>query len=183
MNRILCICLLALCVSFNSLAQVSSGSSFLRGTFSISSESFESGASNVTQIVIAPYYGYFIADGLAIGAGIGYNSYDGQGFSSSGIFVSPFVRKYKSIVEEKFLLFAQASVDYNSIKNNGNKTNIIALNLNPGFAYFMNEKWAIEFSTNVLGIRSSNPEGDNNNSTRFNLGLSLSPSLSLAFYF
>lgn len=184
MKHILSTVLLLLCFAFNSLAQVESGSMFLRGTFSISSESFESGASNITQLQIAPYFGYFLSDGLAVGAGVGYSSFDGQNFSSSGIFVSPFIRKYITVGDNGLFFFAQGSFNANFEKNNGNSVNSFGINFSPGFAYFLSEKWALEFSTNVLGLNVRNPEGDNNNSTRLNLGLStFSPAIGVAFYF
>jgi len=59
----------------------------------------------------------------------------------------------------------------------------MAIGISPGFAFFFNKHWAVDFSVTGLRYSSSNPDGDDNNSNTVTFRASLSPSLTLRYHF
>lgn len=118
-----------------------------------------------------------------------------------------FSRYYKEVGNGLYL-FGQVSVDYTSgttqnrtpdilhpsdiIDGNKIKNNIIGVNITPGLTYFFSNNWGVDFSlNNIIGYTSmkSTSQTPNNNgssstsSSQFNIGLGLTPTLGVNYYF
>ncbi|WP_207534162.1 outer membrane beta-barrel protein [Desertivirga arenae] len=148
-------------LAFSSKAQTEKGKIIVGGTASYtSSKSDASGAKAAENLSLVPNIGYFVANNIAVGTGIGYNYSKIAGASSSGqneaFVVSPFGRYYVNL-SEQFKFFGQAAVPmaFGTVKATdangeaGDKTGTstsIGVALSPGFAYFPTKKVAIEFS-------------------------------------
>jgi outer membrane immunogenic protein len=118
--------------------------------------------------------GYFIADNVAIGLGIGldnskstYETTDTEYTYTDNIFsVSPFARYYIPY-SDQFSFFGQLSVGlgFGSSKDevvSGSTTttqesslNVMMIGLSPGFSYMMTERVALEMRYGFLGYTSS----------------------------
>lgn len=79
-----------------------------------------------------------------------------------------------------------SDVAYDLPSENIARGNSIQFDISPGAAFFFNEHWAMEMSFSLFGIRSSDPDTDNENDkvTTVSFGLnSFSPSLGLRYHF
>jgi hypothetical protein len=169
----------ALCgLALGSHAQTEKGNFLLGGRFNFKSEKNNEKSPRTNSFGIGPKIGYFISDNFAIGLGVGYfyakrkpfveyTAYEGQsipntvdGYQSSGITISPFIRYYVPL-STKFKFFGAFSANARDQRdkyigenknNNSNGTTIksYGLALAPGFAFFPTKKLAIEFSTNLF---------------------------------
>lgn len=116
---------------------------------------------------LTPDFGYFVIDNLAVGAGIElyltgvkFES-SGDKSNSSGIGFTPFVRYYLDPG-----IFFQGAIGFGSnkvkdIDNTGTTTSTVNTSqwsLGAGYAYFLNDKVAIE---PFLGYRSNSQKYDN----------------------
>lgn len=169
------------------MGQTSAGNMMIGGSFSLGTTSFEGAGSNSTYTSVSPSFGYFIADNLAIGAGIDLTSSSFGSDTDRSFGISPFARYYKFTSNENFAFVGQASIRYATDRDengpNVSTATSLSFNVSPGFTYFFTKHWALDFFLSGLQVRTSNPEGDNNNSTAFNLGISLSPSLGFRYHF
>jgi outer membrane immunogenic protein len=165
-------------------AQTERGGNILSGAIIFTDQSFQNNNPGIRTIQIAPFYARFIRDNLSIGGGIGFTQIDAQFFDRNEVFISPVVRKYKRIGDGNFFFYAQARATLGFEKNFNVKATNTSFQLSPGLSYFMSNKWALELYSPLFNIMHRNPEGDNNNSTDLNFGLStLSPGIMISFYF
>jgi len=181
-------------IAFKANAQTEKGKSVINGAIGFSTNKSENTSSNVSVIdqksnsfTFAPSFGYFVANNLAIGLGVGYsqnkntsNSFDANSstlvyykqIAKQQIFsVNPFLRKYVDIAD-KFKFFGQINlgigfgkaentVTYNTPSTtleNTYKFTSYSGAISPGFAFFPSKKWAIEFSFPLLSYSKINPK-------------------------
>ncbi len=177
-------------------AQIAKGSLFFGGGFNINSNKTETAADDLksSSFSIEPSGGYFISDNLAIGLDLGFTSSTLTNEDKESEFAfGPFVRFYKFLDDEsKFAIYGQGVIDFSSGKNDPNdpllnetKFGSTTVYVAPGFAYFFNKKWALDFQLRGISFTSSDPNKnvDNNKQTGFNFGASsFSPSLGFRYF-
>lgn len=178
-------------------AQTSQGNMMVGGTLSFSNTSQEgSSDAGSSSTTFSPSFGYFVIDNLAVGANIGFTSGTtdtGATKTEANTFsFGPFARYYKFTSNDKFAFFGQASLTLSSTKTEttppGNevKNGSTTFAISPGFAYFFNEHWALDFSITGLSIRSNDPnkdaDDDKTTTIQFNIS-SLSPQLGFRYHF
>jgi outer membrane immunogenic protein len=141
--------------------------------------------------------GYFIADNLAIGLGLGYNSVSGKSVlgnttneQTSGITNILLFTRYYVPYSESFAVFAELGFESGFGKNTnstttGNTTNSteqgvssFGVGISPGFTYFLHKNIALDLNYGFLGytsasIKTENPNGDYNKVTSSSTGLNL----------
>lgn len=135
-----------------------------------------------TEIEFSPQFGYFIKDGLAIGAEVLYQSTkfeaDGGGESTSSLVgIGPFVKYY---LESG--IFGQANFGFGSAKNDfgsgETKYSASTWRLGVGYAAFLNDNVAIEpmlsYGSDRLKEKDSDPEVIQiDNSFRISVGFTI----------
>lgn len=176
--------------------QTSSGNMMVGGGLEFESVSYKNGSSNnESNVTFSPSFGYFVSDNLAVGATLVVGSYrDGTGSGktvTSRFGLGPFARYYIPTSNDRFCFFGQAQLTFISGKTDPpsgrvTKSNEIDFALSPGFAYFFNDHWAVEFAIRGFGIRSVNPDTDEDDGkyTEVGFGLnSLSPSIGFRYHF
>lgn len=188
----------ALCaIGFGASAQTEKGKSFINGSIGFTSTKADTKAdfaSNTTltdkvqAFSIVPRFGYFVADNLSIGLGIGYTqskrTYNQINASSGTIFyatqtakqdifsIEPNLRKYVDVAE-KFKFFGQLnlaigfgkaestnvySAPANYSSEYSHKLTSYGAAVSPGFAFFPSKKWAIEFSFPLINYNKTKPK-------------------------
>lgn len=184
--------LLSACfISLLASAQTEETSKFINGAFRISVIS--SGENIHTGFQIAPGFGYFIKDNIALGGSLGvvktFSGGAGDGLTS--VHFTPFIRRYWPIVENKFFfsISGQLNLFWGQTASAGNidftstdnvfSTGIV---LSPGFTYFPSPQWALDFNFNGLSLLFFGiGEGG---STGFSLGTeTFSPTIGMSYYF
>lgn len=180
-----------------SYAQIAKGSKVLGIDFNINIDNNENdNASDYSSFGLTPNFKYFITDRLALGLGLGFSSSKYENTNSKNVTsifgVSPELRYYFPTSSNQFYFFGQFRVGLgfgnNKFTQSGDtfesKLTTASVFLSPGVVYFPTPKWGIEFVFRGIGFSNTNPEGDNNNSSNFTLGInSFSPSLGLNYYF
>lgn len=174
------------------------GKTFITGT--IGYETIEnnnsSGEQSVKTFTFQPTIGYFIANDIAIGLGIGFSNakntinqnyfYGTQIVNTSytqedsRFFIMPLIRKYWGL-GDKLYFFGQFDANYGTgksktIMNNStteSKTSSYGFNLRPGLDYFFNKNWSIEATIGSVGYNSYKFENNQPNDN-FSLKLNLS---------
>lgn len=177
-------------------SQTSTGNMMIGGGILFSSSSHQSGSANdAASFTFFPSFGYFISDGLAVGADLSVSSSrngTGAGKSvSSGFGFGPFVRYYKFTSNENFAFFGNASLTFSTSKfdppwEDVTRGNGIGFNVSPGAAFFFNEHWAMEMSFSLFNISSFDPDtaDDDDKQTTVTFGLnSFLPSLGIRYHF
>jgi hypothetical protein len=140
---------------------------------------------------LVPSAGYFVSDNFAIGVDLEFSSskYTNDDKETSFQF-SPYARFYKFLVEDKFAIYGQGGIYIESGKydpNVGNetKTGAFGIYAAPGFAYFFNEKWSLDFQLSGLSFVSADPDKDADNDKRksFNFGANyFNPTLGFRYF-
>lgn len=192
----------------NANAQFESGTIMLTGgiNFSQSSSERETKMGSNTTTTEGPVTtnfglgvmgGYFVADNIAVGLGLGYGSFssedtdDGVTYETSGSLfsITPFARYYIPYTDV-FSFFGELSVgigagsDKFSTTSGGNTTtqeasvSTLRTGIAPGFNFFVHENIALEIKYGFLGYNSFTTERDfgNDNSVKdssSNFGLNL----------
>ena len=192
-------------LAFASQAQTEKGKIIVGGTASYtSSKSDADGAKAAENLSLVPNIGYFVANNIAVGTGVGYNYSKVDYASSSGqneaFVVSPFGRYYVDL-GEKFKFFGQASVPmaFGTVKatesngDTGSKTGTstsIGVAVSPGFAYFPTKKIGIEFAFQGASYESYKVKDGNDNDLEgagretFAIGTSFfTPKIGVQFHF
>ena len=176
--------------------QITSGSMMAGGTIAFTSQASEAGSSyDQSDFTFAPSFGYFVSDGLAVGAGLSLGtSRTGTGAAKttgSTISVGPFVRYYKQTSNENLAIFGQATISigtgkYDPAFGNVSHSSSLGFSVSPGAAYFFNEHWAAELLVDGFSISSYDPntdlKDDKVTNVRFILS-SFSPSLGFRYHF
>lgn len=144
--------------------QTSQGNMVVSGSVSLSNEtttsdSYTNGGKNIHRsIFLSPAIGYFVNDGLEIGAGIGLSQYksiskwdEGKNYSiGQSISIRPYVRKYVPITEQ-LQLHGSGFVSFGigntkSKSNNDSSAKVqststdLGIGLYPGLTYFATQK-------------------------------------------
>jgi hypothetical protein len=167
------------------------------GSLSYYSQSYQ-GNSDVgnSGISFVPSFGYFVAENLAVGAGLTISSATSDNGTNKtvvkGFGIAPFARYYKFTSNEDFAFFAQAVLGIESGKvdvtpGGETKSSTLSFDVSPGFAYFFNDHWAAEFAIGgILRYESFDPNKDNDDDkqSNFNFGISsLSPNVGIRYHF
>jgi outer membrane protein len=179
--------------------QAGAGSKMLGGSVNLISYKEQQGAGSddykISGFQLTPSFGYFISDNFVIGGNLSYSSFteNDQGFKwkSTELAIGPFVRMYKYTSNEKFAFFAEGSLLFGSGKEDPDgpgefKSRSITLAISPGFAYFISDKWVIDFQLQGISYRSYDPntDVDDDKETTLIFGVdSFNPSLGFRFIF
>lgn len=150
------------------------GDLFVSGAFTISSS--KTGDFKENFFEVAPRVGYFVAENIAVGASIGYQSnkldFDGDDVANTGLGLGAFGRYYFTPAN-KFSLFAEFGFDYTSFDNeyfifdgelevpeSSVESKEIGIGLGFGMNYFVSSNFSIEAGVGVLGYTSNDNGGD-----------------------
>lgn len=115
-----------------SKAQLDKGSWMLGGEIGLNS------ARSASSFYLSPKVGYFFANKLALGLGLGYTHTSNDFFSTDIANVSPFFRAYLKL--GNFNIFPQVHVDYS---NNGD-TGMLGAGGGVGLGLFLNDNVSLE---------------------------------------
>jgi outer membrane protein W len=191
-------------------AQIEAGKISVGGVLNVTSNSnkFKDGSSTndgdkSSRFTLGPQVGYFISDGISIGAGLTYQ----RSVSTSAVgdiktigsnfYFSPFGR-YHIPMGEKFYAFGEAKLNFGfgsrKRKDDGNTNKIsdistLGIALSPGVIFFPSERVGIELAFNLISFdrtADKNPDDSDNKTIHndFSFGPNLfSPSLGVQLYF
>jgi len=128
---------------FTAKAQTAEGTWLVGGSASFTSAKAGGASESTSSFAIAPDAGYFIADNLAVGASISFQSATG-GYSS--FLGAPIVRYYFFPIGDNAKLFAQGQFGFGSIKpsSESESQSYTVWALQAGPAFFLNEHVALE---------------------------------------
>jgi len=153
------------------------GDMMISGAFSFGSQS--TGDAKENSFEIAPKFGFFVSDNIAVGAKIGFMSQKGEDAAGNDnldkqtLSLGAFGRYYMTPAS-KFSVFAELGVDYGNVDNKltDAKSAEISAMVGPGISYFVSNSFAIEAGWGMLGYNTNDNGGDGADSTdKFNLGL------------
>ena len=178
-------------------AQTEKGKFMVGGQVSYEGQKVKDSDSKFNSFGIVPNVGYFVADNIAVGTGVGYNwaetevSNDDKTTNSSFV-LAPFGRMYsKNNGPVKF--FGQLSVPmaWGTQESNDTKTATTAsygVELAPGIAFFPTSNIGLEFKVRGLYFNNSSvtDEATDNKTTTNSYGLnanSLAPTVGVTFHF
>ena len=124
-----------------------------------------------TTFKILPEIGYNINDAWAIGTVIGYesNKWSGiDGISESAFTIAPYAR-YTFAKTGKVSFFVDGGLDFVTAKDAD--FNAFQVGLKPGLAVALSDKVRFVSHIGFLGYSVVNPDGDDNNVSKFGLDL------------
>lgn len=171
-------------ISIGAFAQFEQGTKMVGGAISFASTTTKGRLDNTTRKLetstdfsIAPHFGYFVIDRLAMGASLDFglskstSATDDDEISYTNIQLAPFVRYYLPAG-----VFFEGQFGVGTSKVNGrdvggtfeDKDNIFSWSLAAGYAILLNETVAIE---PVLGYGSTNYTDTDNDYQRLNPGI------------
>jgi outer membrane protein len=169
----------------------------LGGGISFSSTKYQANDdAKTSSFSFTPQFGYFVADNFAVGLGLGLstdkqdNGVNEQKISSWS--VQPFARYYMFTSSDKFAFFGQAVIGFgggkttNTAVADGPKTTDLGIFIQPGFAYFFNEHWALDLYFHGLSYESHDPnkDGDDDKTSTFTFDVnSLAPTFGVRYHF
>jgi hypothetical protein len=205
MKKLLLSLTAATVLALSAHAQTEKGTILLGGTASYQSTKSDADNARAAQnLRLVPNLGFFVADNLALGTGVGYNYSKTATASPVGqnesIVVSPFGRYYVGSGAQ-FKFFGQASVPmaFGTVKpvdvngDSGDKVGTstsIGVALSPGFAYFPSSKVGIEFAFQGVSYNNLKVKDANDNDIKgagsedFSIGTSFfTPQIGLQFHF
>jgi len=179
MKKILLISIVLLTISVSCLAQTEKGKTLLGGSVSFSSIKSGYTSKKSSFIYVMPSVGYFIADNLVIGGGIGYgynnsparsnSEYDiwSTGTKSNNFMMKTFGRYYVSLTPEiKFFSELSGSMNLEQYRVTDKsdrpltadklKNSFYNVRLSPGFAIFPSRKIGIELYFTGFQYRKDN---------------------------
>lgn len=191
MRRFLFLIFFWLVCSLPGIAQVESGNKFINGTINFLIAAND--GDTQTVFTFSPTFGYFLDDRTALGGTLGIISQPaGNENNDFTIFLSPFVRRYFSIVDDTFYFFVDGSLSLsygNSAAGFGEFRSSedafsVGLAASPGFAFFPAEQWGLDFSLTAFGLTFFDLGGEGGTTTLLNIGATtFSPSLGFSYYF
>jgi outer membrane protein len=181
---------------FGARAQTSHGSLSLGGAISFTADTQETSSEDQksTEFRFIPSAGYFVADNLAVGLNLGLSSSktkQGSSESKTNSFaVGPFARYYMFTSNDKFAFTGEAGLLFGSRKNTpttGNevKGSSVYFYISPGFTYFFNEKWGLDFQLQGISYSTTDPnkDADNDKYNSFSIGTDFfNPTLGFRYY-
>lgn len=168
------------------------GSMFLSGTVSFGTTDLKSMDAKETSFVVAPKFGYFVSENIAVGLGLGFGNSkieannSNQKLENKTTSFGAFGRYY--LKTSKFAPFAELNVNYATINTeytefmgqplpfgNGTDINTLSVNVAPGFNYFISKNFALETSVGLVGYSSSKMDVSGAKAdSGFNVGLDFS---------
>ncbi len=197
MKKLLLTLTAATAISFAANAQTEQGKFILGGQVGFAGETVKDSDVKSNGFSIVPQVGYFVADNIAVGTGIGYkwdkkeNSANTES-SNSAFVLAPYGRMY-SKNEGPVKFFGQLTVpmSWGTSKTDDTKTGTTAnygVELAPGIAYFPTSNIGIELKVRGLYYNNSTREDKlvDNKVTTNQYGLdvnSLAPTLGVQFHF
>ena len=137
---------------------VGKGAWMVGGAAGFTSSKFKDADNSTTTVIIAPNLGYFIADDLALGLGVGFVSTSFNGNSNSSFNLGPFARYY---VTEP--IFVQVGADLGLDEGAGT-----TIGASVGYSWFLNNGVAVE---PALFFNIFNNDGDAGDFTIFGLSI------------
>lgn len=153
------------------------GDMMISGAFSFGAES--TGDEKESSFEIAPKFGFFVSDNIAVGAKIGFMTEKGEDAAGNDtmdkqtLSLGAFGRYYMTPAS-KFSIFAELGVDYGNVDNKlwDSKSSTISAMVGPGISYFVSDAFALEATWGMLGFSSDDNGGDGADATtNFGLGL------------
>lgn len=173
-------------------AQTSQGSLSLGGGISITSEKDENPGEDVKTTIVrfSPSVGYFVVDNLAVGLNLDLTSRKREDDKYSDLLIGPFARYYKYTSNEKFAFYGEVGFLFGSTKNEPDgqdeiKGSLFNFYISPGFAYFFNEKWALDLRLQGISYSSEDPnkDRDDDKENTFTFGAnSFNPTLGFRYF-
>ena len=157
---------------------------YVGGSLGVNAWSSQKNAGDIseTSFKIMPEIGYNISDQWAIGTVIGYQSdkvQPIQGLSESAFVFAPYAR-YTFAKAGKVSFFVDGGVDFISAKDaDWSET---AIGLKPGLAVALSDNVSFVSQIGFLGYDVLNPDGDDNNVSKFGLDLD-GTNLTFGLYF
>ncbi|WP_312137466.1 outer membrane beta-barrel protein [Sphingobacterium sp.] len=184
-------------ITFASQAQTEKGKIILGGQVGFAGESIKDTDVKTTGFSIIPQVGYFVADNIAIGTGVGYSWNKAEETKDNdqtvGKFVvSPYGRMYsKNDGPVKFFGQLTVPMAWGTAKVNDTKTATTAdygVELAPGIAYFPTSNIGIELKVRGLYYNNGSVKNETTDTkvTTNSYGLdanSLAPTLGVQFHF
>ncbi|MCL9807830.1 outer membrane protein [Flavobacterium luminosum] len=168
------------------------GSMFLSGTVSFGTNDLKSLDAKETSFVVAPKFGYFVSENIAVGVGLGFGNSqikansNNQKIENKTTSFGAFGRYY--LKTSKFAPFAELNVNYANTNTEYvrflgqvapigvNSPDIITFSANvaPGFNYFISDNFALETSVGIIGYSNSKMDVSGAKAdSGFNIGLDL----------
>ena len=135
-----------------------------------------------TTFIILPEVGYNLNDEWAVGTVIGYVSDKWNhinGISESAFTFNPYAR-YTYLKAGKVSLFVDGGVDFTTASKAD--WNELAIGLKPGLAVSLSDNISFVSHLGFIGYDVLNPDGDDNNTSKFGLDLS-GNNLTFGLYF
>ena len=184
-------------ITFATQAQTEKGKFIVGGSVSYDGKSVKDSDAKSNSFGIVPSVGYFVADNIAVGTGVGYNWKENKvnadnKSTADAIVLAPFGRLY-SANQGPVKFFGQLSVPmaWGTEKANGTKTGTTesyGVELAPGIAFFPTSNIGIDFKVRGLYFESntSKAEGTDVKNSVSNYGLnasSFAPSVGVTFHF
>ncbi|GAA4137064.1 hypothetical protein GCM10022216_12750 [Sphingobacterium kyonggiense] len=177
-------------------AQTSKGTFLVGGSVSYEGTTIKDSDAKNNSFAIVPQLGYFVADNIAVGTGIGYNwaeteSDAGVKNTNNAFQLAPFGRIY-SQNDGPVKFYGQLSVpmSWGTTKVDGDKTGTTAkygVELAPGLAFFPTSNIGIDFRVKGLYFNSNNTEptgGEKTTVSTYGLNASsLTPTVGVTFHF
>ena len=136
------------------------------------------GDSKGSSFEIAPKFGFFVSDNIAVGAKIGFESMKADNGTidtqdDQNLTLGAFGRYYMTPAS-KFSVFAELGLDYTNVDNKlaDAKSSMVSAMVGPGISYFVSDAFALEASWGMLGFSTDDNGGDGADATT-NFGLNL----------
>lgn len=184
-------------LGFAANAQTEKGKFMLGGQVSYDGQSVKDSDIKINSLSILPNVGYFVADNIAVGLGLGYQwnkteNNENSSETGSAFQLAPFGRMYSNNAGPvKF--FGQLSVpmSWGERKSNGDKVATASnygVELAPGLAYFPTSNIGIEFKVKGLYFQTTTEKAEATDveTTTNAYGLnanSLAPTVGVTFHF
>ena len=153
-------CLFSLFIVAGALAQTEKGGRVI-GT-QVGNIYIPTSGGSGSIVVLQPTYGWFVSDGLALGAGIPFTLVSGGGQRVTQIGLAPFLRYYIGTANVKPFLGASVGVINSSVSGNfsrsASSTDAI-YGLTGGVAFFLNKSVSFDASLNYSGGNTASVSG------------------------
>ncbi|MFY0591113.1 outer membrane beta-barrel protein [Roseivirga sp.] len=160
---------------FSSLAfgQIQKGDVRLGGSFLYNKT--DNDFLETSNFQVNPQASLFLSETTSLGLTVGYgrqkNENGGGIVESDQVNFGVFARFYRSM-GEKFYLYLQPGINYSSGDINGGDFSSFGLNVVPGVAYFLSDKFALD--ANIGGLFYNNQDVGGNDTNNFGLNFNLS---------
>ncbi len=153
---------------------------FISGAIGYSTISYPDD-SKTSNFNVAPRFGYFINDFVALGAKVGFSSEkreatNGQELYNNQSLTLGVFGRYYLLPGNRFSVFGEVGVGFGTIKNTvtDDRYNGVNGSFNPGLSYFISESFAIEANLGLISYDSVKQDIDGADAQKaFEIGLDL----------